>query len=110
MGIFVSIIIIVFGILQIILFFKLWGMTDDVRKLTKHFCESSKPMIQAEGETPMKDYDKRLDSVKKGDYVIRIFDGKKMLVSNIVGDKLVCSASLLSGADTYRKDQVKFLE
>lgn len=28
-------VIIVFGILQIILFFKLWGMTNDVRKITK---------------------------------------------------------------------------
>lgn len=32
---FVSIIIIVFGILQIILFFKLWGMANDVKKLSK---------------------------------------------------------------------------
>lgn len=30
---FVSLVVIVFGILQIILFFKLWGMTSDVRKL-----------------------------------------------------------------------------
>lgn len=30
---FVSIIIIVFGILQIILFFKIWGMTNDVKYL-----------------------------------------------------------------------------
>lgn len=29
----VSIIIIVFGILQIILFFKVWGMTNDVKKI-----------------------------------------------------------------------------
>lgn len=29
----VSIIIIVFGILQIILFFKIWGMTNDVREI-----------------------------------------------------------------------------
>lgn len=36
---FVYLIIIVFGILQIILFFKLWGMTNDVRKLTEHFCD-----------------------------------------------------------------------
>lgn len=28
-----SIIIIVFGALQIILFFKVWGMTNDVRKI-----------------------------------------------------------------------------
>lgn len=30
---FLSIIFIVFGVLQIILFFKLWGMTNDVSKL-----------------------------------------------------------------------------
>lgn len=30
---------VIFGILQIILFFKLWGMTNDVRKLTEHFCD-----------------------------------------------------------------------
>lgn len=41
MEVFVSLIIIVFGILQIILFFKLWGMTKDVRKLTEHFCQKS---------------------------------------------------------------------
>lgn len=35
---FVYLIIIVFGILQIILFFKLWGMTNDVKTLKNHFC------------------------------------------------------------------------
>lgn len=30
---FVSIVIIVFGVLQIILFFKLWGMTNDVERI-----------------------------------------------------------------------------
>ena len=37
---FVSIIIIIFGILQIILFFKMWGMTSDVRKI-KHALQGS---------------------------------------------------------------------
>ncbi|WP_303013845.1 hypothetical protein [uncultured Bacteroides sp.] len=32
-ALFVSIVIIVFGILQIILFFKLWGMTNDIGKI-----------------------------------------------------------------------------
>lgn len=32
---FVGIIVIVFGILQIILFFKLWEMTNDVKKIRK---------------------------------------------------------------------------
>ncbi|EJP30413.1 hypothetical protein HMPREF1146_0162 [Prevotella sp. MSX73] len=51
-----------------------------------------------------------MDTIKKGDYVIRISDGKKMLVSNIEKDKLICSASILSGVEPYRKDQVKFFE
>lgn len=38
----VSIILIVFGVLQIILFFKLWGMTNDVRQLKEHFVQESK--------------------------------------------------------------------
>lgn len=32
-----GIILIVFGILNLILFFKLWGMTNDVRELKNHF-------------------------------------------------------------------------
>ena len=50
---FVYLIIIVFGILQIILFFKLWGMTNDIRKLTEHFCnkeETPKPLTISKEE------------------------------------------------------------
>lgn len=38
---FLAIIVLVFGVLQIILFFKLWGMTNNVRKLTEHFAIGS---------------------------------------------------------------------
>ena len=31
---FVSIVIIIFGVLQILLFFKLWEMTNDVKKIS----------------------------------------------------------------------------
>lgn len=41
MFIFVGIIIIVFGILQIILFFKMWGMTNDVKKMKDEFVGSN---------------------------------------------------------------------
>ena len=33
---FLSFVIFIFGILQIILFFKLWGMTNDIRTIRKH--------------------------------------------------------------------------
>ncbi|MGP1544907.1 MAG: hypothetical protein ACTTI1_01045 [Prevotella intermedia] len=52
---FVSLIIIVFGILQIILFFKMWEMTNNVKKLVKHFCDKKenptpKPLSKEERE------------------------------------------------------------
>ena len=35
-----SIIIVVFGILQIILFFKIWGMTNDVRAIRNKYLQA----------------------------------------------------------------------
>ncbi len=43
MELFVSIIIVVFGFLQIVLFFKIWEMTNDVKKMANHFCPSIQP-------------------------------------------------------------------
>lgn len=37
---FFSVVCIIFGILNIILFFKVWGMCNDVKRLADHFCGS----------------------------------------------------------------------
>ena len=37
MGIITNIIIITFGILQIILFFKIWGMTNDIKQIKNKY-------------------------------------------------------------------------
>lgn len=40
---FLTIVLLVFGVLQIILFFKIWGMTNDVNRITKKLqCEKDK--------------------------------------------------------------------
>ena len=51
----INIIIIVFGILQIILFFKIWGMTNDIRKIReKYFLSSdSKKSIESTQQTEL---------------------------------------------------------
>lgn len=41
---FLSIVFLVFGVLQIILFFKLWGMTNDVRSLKDKYTASNKEL------------------------------------------------------------------
>lgn len=38
---FIAFVTIIFGILQIILFFKIWGMTNDVREIKEHLCNGS---------------------------------------------------------------------
>lgn len=46
-----AIIFIVFGVLQIILFFKIWGMTNDVSKIKEAFLrESNNPLITEESD------------------------------------------------------------
>ena len=40
---FLTIVLLIFGVLQIILFFKVWGMTNDVNRITKKLqCEKDK--------------------------------------------------------------------
>lgn len=43
---FVSIVIIIFGLLQVVLFFKLWGMTNNVSRILIEQKESKKDIIE----------------------------------------------------------------
>jgi hypothetical protein len=45
---FIVIVITIFGILQIMLSFKLWGMTDDVKKIKKSFTSGEGPLMEAQ--------------------------------------------------------------
>ena len=44
---FVSIVIIVFGVLQFILFFKIWGMTNNIKELKNLYSENSKRLLSS---------------------------------------------------------------
>lgn len=122
---FVGIIMIAWGILEIILFFKIWGMTDDVRKLTDHFCKEmnkseskSKPQMSEISEftltTPddyeIGEYDHRLDNVKVGDKVRRNSDGKILRVESIGTKVLECKGGMLEGLLAYPKDALSFVD
>lgn len=45
-----AIILIIFGILNIILFFKFWGMTNDVRELKNHFIPKEEKEVNSNSE------------------------------------------------------------
>lgn len=113
MELFVSLIIIVFGVLQIILFFKLWGMTNDVRLLTEHFCAVSKAQYVEKEKSDVienEEYDSRLDTIKPGDKVENIFDGRELIVDSIKGDKFFCKTGVFSGYKYFKKSEVKYID
>jgi hypothetical protein len=45
----IAIVGVIFGILNLILFFKIWGMCDNVKRMTEHFCGSDNYYDEEEG-------------------------------------------------------------
>lgn len=115
---FISIVAIIFGILQIILFFKLWGMTNNISKITnileskltndlshqKQSIDNSytkdNPKIQE--NNPNKSH----NDINIGDNVIRLLDGKKMVVDSIENGKYFCKISMIEGYKYFSRDEI----
>lgn len=90
MFIFVGIIVIVFGILQIILFFKIWGMTNDVSKM-KDMLEMK---IQQESFNTDIINNKSKGDIEVGDLVVELKNERQLKVSDITADgKYKCKVS-----------------
>ena len=112
---FLSLILIIFGVLQIILFFKIWGMTNDVKELKNHFCSikqqnhATAERIDNKPEWEIEKYDKRLDTIVPGDKVA-IPGGKEVIVDSIDGNRLFCKTGALSGYKYFKKSEVKYIE
>lgn len=80
---FISILFIVFGLLQIILFFKVWGMTNDIRAIKNKYLESPKTERQ-------KSSDSDENGISIDDTVIEIKSGRQMVVKEIKEGKYSC--------------------
>ena len=77
---FIAIILVVFGILQIILFFKLWGMTNDVEKIKKQITEGSSRVINARIEQ-MKGNSIKAKELLDEDFYSRVIEADSNLYS-----------------------------
>lgn len=97
----------------VLMYIKQWQMASDIRALRNHFIKENKSNDMAINTTPEKelnDYDKRLDSIKPGDWVKRLYDGKKMKVENINGDSITCYAGVIDGTLSYPKSSLGYIE
>lgn len=91
MSIFISIIAIVVGVLQIVLFFKIWVMTNDVRKIKKK--------IDADLEID------RTDKIR-----IALLKGDKQKAIELLTDKLATELVRKSNEEYMTPDEISALK
>lgn len=75
-----SIVIIVFGILQIILFFKTWGMANDVATIKKSLPNTETDLSEARLEFIIGNIDKAKDLAKR-EFIVDVFHIYKKTVN-----------------------------
>ena len=115
MGVLYLIIALVWSVLCLILFFKLWGMTDDVRELKEYIMTSSSPQTTVLEETNNEETEKEevvqtYDQVKKDleaeQKEIEVTWNHKFNVGDVVtykySKKKLIIALILENAKEYR--------
>lgn len=62
---FLTIVLIVFGVLQIILFFKMWGMTNNVKEIKRKYFEEVEARKQEKEALPVAPFKKTEPNIEK---------------------------------------------
>ena len=75
---FIILIILIFGILQLILFFKIWGMTNDIREIKERYLSST--------TSPKKKMPTQPTEFNIGELVVEIKTNKQMRIKEITED------------------------
>lgn len=108
MEIITTIILIVFAILQIILFFKIWGMTNDVAELKYYFLNKTRFDDKSKLTHEL---DLLTDNIKIGSHVIEISTEKQMVVMQITEKEdnviYICSPNNGITNKEYKRDEIE---
>lgn len=104
----VSIIIIVFGILQIILFFKIWGMTNNISEIKIMV----KDYIKKSNSKPICDKNKSRSDIKIDDLVVELKNERQLKVANITDDgKFECIIpGGISPIGIFNRDEIELFD
>lgn len=114
---FAGIIMIVFGILQIVLFFKLWGMTDDIKAIKNKYLEFSSNSSDLEPSSNNSNIpeitNKNTESkLEVGALVINLKSGKQMRIKEInpITGKYNCfSSGGMFSEGNFDESEIKLL-
>lgn len=106
-----SIVFVIFGSLQIVLFFKLWGMTNDVSKI-KDFLEKLNKNDKEHINLPIKQHENKIvkrklpNNIKEGNKVIRLNDKQTMTVESIDDGQYFCKLSSGEECAYYTREEI----
>jgi hypothetical protein len=103
----------VITVAAILMYIKQWQMANDIRALRNHFIKEDKQNKEPIPTTSTKEpdtYDKRLDDAKPGDFVKRLYDGKKMKVEAVNEGLITCNAGVIDGTQSYPKSSLGYVE
>lgn len=120
MEIFAYILSFIWSILCLILFFKIWGMTNNVEQLTKEVHElkiaiaherQDRPQTQPQKIVLEKEEQKKEEAIthnfKMGDYVTHKKYGGKMKVVGVRGNRINCDRGWFSGITAYDASELE---
>ena len=106
MDVLLSIVLLVFGILQVILFFKIWGMTNNVCKIR----ELMENYTQNNTNNSSKEVVEECDNIEVNDFVMEIKTQKEFKVKQIIGEnKFECIERYGCVIYTFKKDEIKLI-
>ena len=103
----------VITVAAILMYIKQRQIASDIRALRNHFIKEDKQYKEPIAPTSTKEqdtYDKRLDDVKPGDFVKRLYDGKKMKVETVNDGLITCYAGVIDGTQPYPKSSFGYVE
>lgn len=107
-----GLIIVVFGVLQIILFFKIWGMTNDVKRMAYYlermsdtFNRNNKATMKIEGDGIATVATQNIDGFSIGDLVVDKNDNQWRIVE--INYPIIKCKSSTKGIVEFDKDEIK---
>ncbi len=120
---FLCLLSIAWGVLCLVLFFKVWIMTndvkrltEDVRKLTAHFCQEdtqiSTPAKTSDASTPQAQTMKPVivHDFKVGEKLTHKTHGGKLLVVGINDNRITCDRGWFYGIEIYDASELKRID
>ena len=111
MEVLIILLYLIFGILSLILFFKVWGMTNDVAQILKLLQERDIPVkTPSQNDKPISNKHLEIDSeIFIGDIVRLNINNKRFRVAGNDNGRYICEDILGLENTTYkfRKDEIK---